>query len=245
MFTGTISAMTNGEALLDMITLLRYDALGVGKLSTAASSASLSQCFAAMSATAAQASASLDPIRFLSAMESGLASSESWAPMPRVSPSCLPKSLNWNSQTRWKKLANLLRLSRIQSTSSWFLVTWVCPAPCRQTQRMNHPSSGLSMKICASAKPCSKRPRPHQYRWPPCRHPTGRYRQRSCPGRAPLSQHLGHPRLKRRRPAAGHRATPLAQSGSGSGLWISGTLRPYAPYRRTPGQPRDQRPTCR
>jgi 5'-nucleotidase/UDP-sugar diphosphatase len=30
MFTGTVSAMTNGEALLDMMTLLRYDALGVG-----------------------------------------------------------------------------------------------------------------------------------------------------------------------------------------------------------------------
>ena len=30
MFTGTISALTNGEALLDMMTLLSYDALGVG-----------------------------------------------------------------------------------------------------------------------------------------------------------------------------------------------------------------------
>jgi 2',3'-cyclic-nucleotide 2'-phosphodiesterase (5'-nucleotidase family) len=30
MFTGTISAMTNGEALMEMMTLMRYDAMGVG-----------------------------------------------------------------------------------------------------------------------------------------------------------------------------------------------------------------------
>lgn len=30
MFTGTISAMTSGEALMEMMTLLRYDAMGVG-----------------------------------------------------------------------------------------------------------------------------------------------------------------------------------------------------------------------
>ena len=41
MFTGTLSRLTNGEALLEMMALMRYDAMGVGNHARAVSGAVL------------------------------------------------------------------------------------------------------------------------------------------------------------------------------------------------------------